>query len=101
MPMIDLFKTQNKLLSYDELDNPDHERNDDQWTYYGEPNVHPQFAVEVYNFADLNSVDYYELTTEDSTNRSYFFGEEKVKICLSILSKSKLVVIVGWQIVCD
>ena len=53
------------LLSYDELDNAGHERNDDVWTNFGEPNVYPQFVRKYINWGTSNTdygYRYYERT---------------------------------------
>ena len=56
MEMIDYFKDENMILSYDELGNPG--ENSSEWTYYGEPGVLPQFGIQ----HDSWGTKYYALT---------------------------------------
>ena len=67
------------LLSYDELDNPPAERNDDEWAFFGEPNVYPQFAIrnvvtlnEAYEVRYYSSNIYYYELTEPGKDRQFF-----------------------------
>ena len=63
MKMIDFYKERNMLLSSEEVDNPGDVQVYQSWTYFGEPNVFPQFGIAtIIGLSEEEFRSYYEST---------------------------------------